>query len=1030
MTIDITAVNDPPVVAMEVPDQFATISAAFEYVVPAATFSDAENDTLTWTAAPADGTALPSWLMFDADTRTLSGMPEDTDAGTLTVKVTADDGNGGMASDEFDITVRDAACTAISLSVLPLPVTPDYEEREYWDKPRFDALPDAAVHGPGTTLTFTFTFDSPVTVTLSRNEDRPALALDVYGRTRLASYTGPVGTPTRSMVFEWTVQRGHYDPDGIEVRGIDLNGATVLDGQGCATPPDHFPAEHFRVHRVRGGYFTVSLDDSNMEDAAREGAPYTIRATRDGDDAARTVAAVDVADSATGEMRSVLVEFHPKGSELSDGRIADGRSGSFTVTPPPDGKADPDGERMMTIRLRDTASSSAWYDAAGTREVTVRVEDNELSEDAPVLAVGPADVHEPGTGTVPLRFRVCLWIADKLCPDAGRNDAFENYRGVSHRVTVDYRTRDGTAQAGRDYRARSGTLTFEPGETVKTVEVTVFADSHDEGTETVWLEVSNPVGSTIGRWRNFGQIHNDGPVPAAWLARFGRTVAEQAIEAVEARFDAWREAGFAGRLAGQALGGGATGEALAHEEEEDDAGQSLGSVTDWLKGETDEVGPGGYTVTGRDLLTGSSFLLTQGAAETGFASFWGRGGEATFNGRDGALDIDGEMSSAMLGADWSRDALVAGLMLWHLRGEGGYRGGPGGGTVESTLSALFPYARYALSERLSVWGMTGYGEGTLTLTPEGGAPLRPDLDFAMGALGGRSVLVGGGGGATLAATSDAFAVRTGTDAVSGPGGRLEGVDAHVTRVRLALEGSHPITLGETVVLIPSLELGVRHDGGDAETGFGADIGAGLALFDSSRGLSAELRARGLLTHEDDRLSERGLSGTFAFDPAPGSDRGLSLSLTQTVGAQASGGAYALLERTTLAGLGNGDGSLASRRLDAQLGYGFALFDDRYTATPEIGLGLSDADRVYRTGWRLAEQVSSGLAFELGLEGTRREFTGTEAGVEHGLVAGAGWRLVSRGAESFELRIEGTLREAAGDDASTEAGVGLRLSLSW
>ena len=155
-----------------------------------------------------------------------------------------------------------------------------------------------------------------------------------------------------------------------------------------------------------------------------------------------------------------------------------------------------------------------------------------------------------------------------------------------------------------------------------------------------------------------------------------------------------------------------------------------------------------------------------------------------------------------------------------------------------------------------------------------------------------------------------------------------------------------------------------------------------------------------------------------------------MSLTQTVGAQASGGAYALLERTTLAGLGNGDGSLASRRLDAQLGYGFALFDDRYTATPEIGLGLSDADRVYRTGWRLAEQVSSGLAFELGLEGTRREFTGTEAGVEHGLVAGAGWRLVSRGAESFELRIEGTLREAAGDDASTEAGVGLRLSLSW
>ena len=106
--------------------------------------------------------------------------------------------------------------------------------------------------------------------------------------------------------------------------------------------------------------------------------------------------------------------------------------------------------------------------------------------------------------------------------------------------------------------------------------------------------------------------------------------------------------------------------------------------------------------------------------------------------------------------------LLAGLMLSHSRGEGGYHGDSGAGTVESALTALFPYARWALSERLSVWGMTGYGEGTLTLTPEGQAPLRPNLDFLMGALGVRSVLLDGGAdGATLTAKSDAFAVRTG-----------------------------------------------------------------------------------------------------------------------------------------------------------------------------------------------------------------------------------------------------------------------------
>ena len=150
-----------------------------------------------------------------------------------------------------------------------------------------------------------------------------------------------------------------------------------------------------------------------------------------------------------------------------------------------------------------------------------------------------------------------------------------------------------------------------------------------------------------------------------------------------------------------------------------------------------------------------------------------------------------------------------------------------------------------------------------------------------------------------------------------------------------------------------------------------------------------------------------------------------------MGGPSAGGADALLERTTLAGLGaEEDDSLSARRLDARVGYGFAVFDDRYTATPELGLGLSDAGRELRLGWPLAERVSSGLAFELGLEATRRTFEGEAAGAEHGVVAGAGWRLVGRGVESFEVRIEGTLREAANDDAPLETGLGLRLGASW
>ena len=98
--------TNPPTVATAIPDQSATAGTAFSYVFPANTFSDADtSDTLSYTATKADDTALPTWLSFAASTRTFSGTPQAADAGTVAVKVTASDGNGGSVSDAFDITV-------------------------------------------------------------------------------------------------------------------------------------------------------------------------------------------------------------------------------------------------------------------------------------------------------------------------------------------------------------------------------------------------------------------------------------------------------------------------------------------------------------------------------------------------------------------------------------------------------------------------------------------------------------------------------------------------------------------------------------------------------------------------------------------------------------------------------------------------------------------------------------------------------------------------------------------------------------
>ena len=692
-------------------------------------------------------------------------------------------------------------------------------------------------------------------------------------------------------------------------------------------------------------------------------------------------------------------------------------------------KVVPDGFAQVKLEARATTDCAARYAACDAQG---RKFDGELEVEVdgpPTLSVADATVEEAEGAT--LDFAVTL------------------SRKVAEPVTVGYATTDGSATAGSDYTAASDTLTFAANETEKTVSVPVLDDAHDEGTETVGLTLSSPSPSRVKLEDASaeGRITNDDRMPQAWTARFGRTVAEQAMDAVEARFTASRAAGLTGSVAGLSLAGlrgeahteeayevdaEEAYEAGAEEADEADVEDAVETLAGWLEGGAPAREPEARTLTGRDLLTGSSFALTTGSAEAGFASFWGRGAVTSFDGREGEMTLDGEVSSAMVGADVSRDALVAGLMLSHSRGEGGYRSPEGDGEVESTLTALFPYGRIETSRGLSLWGMAGYGAGTLTLVPDRAAPLRPDLSFLMGAVGARAVLAGADGAAVLALTSDAMAARTSTDAATGPdGGNLAASEADVTRLRLALEGARPVRLGASAVLTPSLELGVRHDGGDAETGFGADIGAGVALTDAARGLTGEIRARGLLAHEADGLAERGLSGTLSFDPAPGTERGLAFSLTQTVGGPSRGGAHALLGRTTLAGLGaQDDGALDARRLDARIGYGFAVFDDRYTAIPELGLGLTDAGRELRLGWRLAERVSAGLAFELGVTGTRRERAGGGAHPGHGITASAGWRLVGGGAESFEVRVEATRRDVGNDDAPPEHTLGARLDARW
>ena len=463
-------------------------------------------------------------------------------------------------------------------------------------------------------------------------------------------------------------------------------------------------------------------------------------------------------------------------------------------------------------------------------------------------------------------------------------------------------------------------------------------------------------------------------VSKAWLARFGRTVADHVVEAVESRMTAPQAVGTELRLAGHRLGGGPAAAAL----EERPAGG------DW-------PAPVSRGLTNRDMLAGWSFAMTGANAEGSSGAVWGRGAVSSFDGRAGALTLDGEVASAMLGGDFTRGRGTVGLVSAYSRGDGSYRSANGNGEVESALTGLYPWARWAMSERFSVWGVAGYGSGTLTLKPENDAEIETDMDLAMGALGGRGLLMKAPaeGGLELSVKSDALLVRTSSDEVDGGEASLVASQARVTRLRLGLEGTwQKDAMPGGWRFQPGFEIGVRLDGGDAETGFGAELGGRLAFADPATGLSLNLKGRGLVAHRTSGFREWSSSASVGWDPDRTTDRGPSLSLTQFLGAAPSGGMDALLTRETLAGPAperDGAGFRASSRLEGRIGYGIALFGGGFTGTPNLGFGLSDGGtRDWRLGWRLTAAAPRDPGFEIGLDATRKEHA-DDAAPEHGVL---------------------------------------------
>ncbi len=158
-------------------------------------------------------------------------------------------------------------------------------------------------------------------------------------------------------------------------------------------------------------------------------------------------------------------------------------SATITVTPTDDSIFEGTETAILTI------GTGTGYILGTTTSATVNISDDEPQ---PTISINDVTVTEGDSGTTNATFTVTLSNTS------------------SKPVTVDFATTDGTATTGNlDYNAATGTLTFAPGESSKTINVAVVGDINSENPETFTVNLTNATIATITKATGVGSIAND-----------------------------------------------------------------------------------------------------------------------------------------------------------------------------------------------------------------------------------------------------------------------------------------------------------------------------------------------------------------------------------------------------------------------------------------------------------------------------------------------------------------------------------------
>ncbi len=372
------------------------------------------------------------------------------------------------------------------------------------------------------------------------------------------------------------------------------------------------------------------------------------------------------------------------------------------------------------------------------------------------------------------------------------------------------------------------------------------------------------------------------------------------------------------------------------------------------------------TLDMKDMLGNSGFELllnaTDGEGGIGGSSLtlWGGGNYREFDGSGDGVDFDGDLFSTHLGMDGKpRDDLLIGLAVSWSESEVDYRGDSGRGEYQLEITSIHPYASWETLPGLNLWATAGYGQGDLEIT-DGQDRASSDVE--------RYIL--GGGVDYQLPGSTIFRLKSSallTESEVEGNDDIAALESDFGMLRMALEGSRKQMLSGGAYVEPSLEVGVRYDGGGkTETGFGVELNTGVRYEDVYSGLVMSGKIRSLLGRDD--YQEWGVQGLISLGSG-GIEHGLSFSLRPTYG-----NINNRVNEIWQQGLSDNNSATEqddSVRMESYLGYGLFVPGGRGLLTPYSEITLGD-NRIYRLGvhWKRSSR------FDMELVGERRQSSST------------------------------------------------------